>query len=269
MAMLIILSLSSCVINYPKNIMDPPWIPAEPVMSESEVANLPDQDTIVPVYFSEEDVPVIDGDFSEWQGLDGPLTRLAVFGGSHVPEDAEAFFVLRTDGVNLFVYARVTDDLTHENFLPGSLAWRGDTVELFIGTNTSRHKKYLLGDNQLRLVPRSKDLPETDVVSNQRTIEASSVDSSKGEIFASWTSYNENGYEIESAIPLSLLMIDELKLNQKIRCDFQVNDADETERDRMIHWISNKDTPWFDPSVWGNGRVVSLPETRKETPDEL
>ena len=50
--MLIILSLSSCVTNYPKNIMDPPWIPAEPVMSESEAANLPDQDTIVPVQHS-------------------------------------------------------------------------------------------------------------------------------------------------------------------------------------------------------------------------
>ncbi|MDF1569173.1 MAG: sugar-binding protein [Spirochaetaceae bacterium] len=230
----------------------------------------PAEDAVVPVFFSTADRPEFDGDFSEWAGLDGPLTRLAVYGGSHVPEDAEAFFVLRTDGVNLFVYCRVTDDIAHENFLPGSMAWRSDTPEIFFGTTTSKHRKYTAGDNQIRLVPRSKDdIMAVDIVINQRTVDAYMVDGQEGTIFQAAAVYFDGGYEIEASIPLSLMMIDELKVGQKVRCDFQVNDADETERDRMVHWMSDKDTPWFDPSVWGNGAVAELPEIRKETPDVL
>ena len=76
-------------------------------------------------------------------------------------------------------------------------------------------------------------------------------------------------YEIEASLPLSLLEIDGLKPGQEVRCDFQINDADETERDRMVHWMSTGDTPYFDPSVWGKGKVVLLPAERKETANEL
>ena len=262
--------LSGCVTSYPKHVMDPPWIPAESAAEDGGVGMRPDPDTQVPVYFSKTDVPVIDGTFDEWSGLDGPLTRLVVYGGGHVPEDAEAFFVVRTDGINLFIYSRVSDDLPHENFLPGSMAWRADTPEIFFGTATAKHRKYQKGDNQIRLVPRSKeDMMEVDIVINQRTVGAYMTSGQEGAIFAAAAKYSDSGYEIEAAIPLSLMMIDELKPGRKVRCDFQINDADETERDRMVHWMSEKDTPWFDPSVWGNGIVVELPETRKEVPNFL
>ncbi len=262
--------LPGCVTNYPKHVMEPPWIPAESTGSDDGTGGKPDPNTKVPVYFSETDIPVIDGTFTEWNGLDGPLTRLAVYGGSHVPEDAEAFFVLRTDGINLFLYSRVSDDLPHENFLPGSMAWRGDTVEIFFGPATARHRKYQDGDNQIRLVPRSREnIMEVDIVINQRTVGAYMVSNQEGAVFAAAARYSESGYEIEAAIPLSLMMIEGLKPGRKVRCDFQVNDADESERDRMVHWMSEKDNPWTDPSVWGDGIVVELPETRKEDPDYL
>ncbi|OQX29637.1 MAG: hypothetical protein B0D92_02645 [Spirochaeta sp. LUC14_002_19_P3] len=263
-------ALAGCVTNYPKAVMEPPWVPAEPAGGEGEAEGRPDPDTQVPVYFSSSDLPLIDGNFSEWGGLDGPLTRLAVYGGRHVPEDAEAFFVLRTDGVNLYIYCRASDDITHENFLPGSMAWRGDTPELFFGTALGKHKKYQTGDNQIRLVPRSKEnMENVDIVVNQRTVDGYMVSGQEGAVFGAAAVYSETGYQIEAAIPLSLLSIDALAPGRKVRLDFQINDADETERDRMIHWMSDKDTPWFDPSVWGDGIVVELPDTRKEVPDVL
>ena len=269
-SLIFILLTIACVTNYPKETMDPPWIPELTASSEESESVRPAADAEVPVYFSGSDLPVIDGNFDEWGGLDGALTRLAVYGGRHIPEDAEAFFVLRTDGINLYIYSRVTDDITHENFLPGSMAWRGDTLEIFFGIALAKHKKYQSGDNQIRLVPRSKEnIDEVDIVINQRTMDGYMVSGQEGAVFGAAAVYSETGYQIEAAIPLSLMTIDGLAPGRKVRLDFQINDADETERDRMIHWMSDKDTPWFDPSVWGNGIVAELPDIRKEIPDVL
>lgn len=251
--------LASCVTNYPKNVMEPPWVPEEDEASSGIEYDLPDQNTLFSIHYSETNKPQIDGDFEDWANVEGIKTQLAVYGGRHVPEDAEAFFALRTDGVNLYIYCDVLDDRANVNFLPGSMAWRGDTAELFIGTTLSRHKKYVNGDNQIRLVPRStEDVMDVDIVVNQRTAGSHLLGNRGEEILAGAARYKEGGYVIEASIPLSILMIDSLKPGQKVRGDFQVNDADETERDRMIHWISDKDTPWFDPSVWGNGIVVDF-----------
>ena len=268
-AVLVLLVLTACVSDFPRHVMDPPWVPEAGDVSD-EGLSWPDQNTIVPVFFDAEDIPVIDGNFDEWQGLDGPSTRVPVFGGNHVKEDAEAFFVLRTDGSNLFIYSRVTDDMPHINYLPGSMAWRGDTVEIFFGTATHSHKKYVNGDNQIRLSPRSKeDSSDVDIVINQRTVGTHLLSDAPGIILAASAKYHDAGYDIEASIPLQLLMIDELQEGKKIRCEFQINDADTTERDRLIHWIGTKDDPWRDPSTWGNGEIVPLPEVRKEIPDEL
>ena len=269
-SLVLVLLTMACVTNYPKVTMDPPWIPEATASSEEGESIRPAADAKVPIFFSQEDVPAIDGDFDEWAGLDGPITRLAVYGGGHDPADAEAFFVLRTDGVNLYIYSRTTDDVPNVNYLPGSMAWRGDTPEVFFGTSTSKHKKYTSGDNQLRIVPRSKENPmEVDIVINQRTAYEGMLDAPEGALLSAAARYFDDGYEIEASIPLSYMEINGLKVGQKVRCEFQVNDADATERDRMVHWMSDKDSPWFDPSVWGNGVVIALPEERKEVPDVL
>ena len=66
----------------------------------------------------------------------------------------------------------------------------------------------------------------------------------------------------------SLLSIKKLKPKQKVRGDFQINDADDgKERSRLIHWNSGKDNTYVDASSWGDGLVVDL-DAELEADDE-
>ncbi len=238
------LLFAGCVLTTEKSSIEPPWNPD----AQREVVEFePPVDEVVPVYWVETP-PAIDADFSEWENLDGPVTRIVVFGAFHDPKDAEARFVLKADAEHLYIYARVTDDRVNENKLPGGLAWRGDSVEIFFGTDTSNHANYRGSDSHIRIVPKDREDPfnfelaVNDITQTERTTAA--------------VIFNEDGYEIEAALPLQLLRIDSLKPGQRIRCEFQVNDADTTERDRLIHWMSERDDPWYDASVWGWGQVT-------------
>ena len=213
------------------------------------VKDAPERKTsdIPTVYFSEKGA-VIDGDFSEYRDLAGTVTAVEVK-GEHNPKDAEGFFVLLTDGTTLYMYADVTDDKTQENTQKPDQGWQNDSVEIFLGTDTSSHNSYVPGDTQIRILPRSKsDMKKYDVALN--------------EFPSTWkfdaaVVYNKKGYRIEASVPLSSLNIETLQPGQAIRCEFQVNDADEGTRDRIIHWKAPQDTPWCDPSTWSDGIVAS------------
>ncbi len=235
---------ASCLSTTAKRIIPSPWTPE---LSDAAGQKIdPPVNEVVPVHWFS-DAPSIDGDFSEWEGLSGAVTRIVVFGVYHDPQDAEGSFVLATDGDTLFIYAEVTDDLVNSNLLPGSMAWRNDSVEVFFSTDISRHIGYRREDNQIRIVPRNPDdmfdyeLAVNDITQTDKT-EAAVV-------------FTDTGYRIEAAIDLKLLRISGLSPGQRVRCEFQVNDGDDTERDRLVHWMSQKDDPWYDPSVWGNGKV--------------
>ena len=76
--------------------------------------------------------------------------------------------------------------------------------------------------------------------------------------------YGDAGYRIEAAIPVSLLNAKPLKNGQKVRLEFQINDADGgKERSRLVHWMSEKDAAYMDASTWGDGRVVPLSDALK------
>lgn len=240
-----LLLLSSCLTTTEKRIMAPPWTPT--VADEAALKIKPPIDEIVPVYWDESE-QIIDGKFEEWENLTGPVTRVVVFGSYHDPEDAEAGFVLKTDGKTLYIYSNITDDVVNENELQGSMAWRSDSVEIFFGTDTSIHTGFRMSDNLIRIVPKNRldpfdyELSINDISQNTKT-EAAIV-------------FTEKGYELEMAIPLNILQIESLKPGQKIKCEFQINDADTTERDRLVHWMSEHDDPWYDASVWGRGQVT-------------
>ena len=54
---------------------------------------------------------------------------------------------------------------------------------------------------------------------------------------------------------MSLFGGKKLKLNQKVRADFQINDADDgKERTGLLHWNCAEDTTYANPSGWGDGK---------------
>ena len=94
------LLLSSCLTITEKQIIPPPWRPA-PVEGVEGFDGKPPIGQIAPVYFSTTEVPQIDGNFSEWEGLKGVYTRVMVYGGLFNPKNTDGHFVVRTDGENL------------------------------------------------------------------------------------------------------------------------------------------------------------------------
>ncbi len=244
--------LASCLTTTEKDIMAPPWKPS----AESAAAgalNKPPIGQIAPVYYSKDSVPAIDGDFGEWNDLAGVNTRVMVYGGLFDAANASGRFVLRTDGTQLYIFADITDDSANVNPLPAAQAWRGDSIEFFFGTDTMYHTFYKNTDRRVRIIPKSKankfafDLSINDVSVQSDEIKAAFV-------------FSDTGYKVEASIPLSFMNIKALKNGQKVRAEFQINDADNgKERSRLIHWMSEKDVSYMDASTWGDGKVVPLP----------
>lgn len=245
---------ASCLTMNEKKIIDPPWRPAQVDAAEAELAK-PPIGQVAPVYFSKSDVPSIDGDFAEWEGLEGVHTRVMVYGGLLNRVNTDGAFVLRTDGTTLYLFADIIDDDPGTNQLPAAQAWRGDSIEFFFGTDTSRHTFYKATDKRMRIIPKSKTAKGSfDVALNDVSVKS---DELKAAVV-----YSDAGYKIEAAIPVSLLGINPLKNKQRVRCEFQINDADNgKERSRLVHWMSDKDASYMNAGTWGDGKVVPLPSS--------
>ena len=92
------LLLSSCLTVHAKKIVEAPYIPEE-AFSDA----VPVKEANSYFYYSENDVPEIDGEFNEWKDLEGVHTNQMVYGGSFNPSNADGYFIVRTDGKNLYV----------------------------------------------------------------------------------------------------------------------------------------------------------------------
>ncbi|MCR5217357.1 sugar-binding protein [Treponema sp.] len=243
-------SLTSCLTIHAKKTVELP----EKIKAELNGQSVKvEKEALSYFYYSEELVPVIDGNFSEWKGLEGVHSRQQVYGGRFNPDNADGFFVARTDGSNLYIYADVTDNDARVNEYEVPQAWRGDGIEFFFGTDTSKHTAFKENDSRVRIVPRSKsDIFDVAIGLNDAPIESSDIEAA--------VVFNSKGYKVEVKVPLSLLGSKELKLKQKVRADFQVNDADDgKERTGLLHWNSPNDNTYSDPSSWGDGKVIALP----------
>ncbi|MCQ2591202.1 MAG: hypothetical protein MJ188_00330 [Treponema sp.] len=243
---LVCLSFTACLTINEKQIVPPPYVPEETESVDIEV------EKSFPIYFSKDDKPVIDGEFDDWDGLEGIHVRTMVYGGTFKPENADGHFVYRTDGSYLYVFADITDDDPRTNAYEIAQAWRGDSIELFFGTDTSSHKFYKPTDVRVRIASNS----EEDI--NDVKVSLNDILTTNPEISVAYV-FTETGYKIEAAFPMSVLGGKELKVNQKVRGDFQINDADGgKERISLIHWNSHQDNTYLDASSWGNGKVVEL-----------
>lgn len=242
-----ILFLGGCLSTAMVRPVPAPWNPATDVVEQA-----PPIGEVAPVFWLADSAPVIDGDFSEWDGLVSADPYVSVYGGGHQPDDVSGRFVIASDGPNLYLFAEITDDQANENPLTPSMAWRNDSVEFFFGTDTRMRSSYVDGDSQIRVVPVSRE--EDGLYS----LAINDVDMT-GQTQA-WAEFTDTGYIIEAALDLALLRLDPLSPGQQVRVEFQINDGDSTERDRLVHWMSEKDDPWYNPGGWGDGVVVTPEE---------
>lgn len=194
----------------------------------------------------------IDGEFDEWDGLDVSVTNIAVYGGTHDPKDAEGSFILATDGENLFIYADVRDDSVRLNTFHNSLAWKGDSIEVFFGTARGFREDYAEGDVQLRIVPRS----DTDIFAQDLYVSYDYAGGDTVPLGEVAMQIHRRGYTVEAVIPLEDIGSKSLSVGQRTRCEFQVNDADMLERDRLLRWSSEEDD-YYTPKNWGRCRVAN------------
>ena len=243
---------SSCLTVNAKKVIEAPYLPPEEAFADAG-----EQEKLFKVYYSGSNSPVIDGEFSEWEGLDGVKSRRMVYGGMFNPENTDGTFKLRADDSFLYIYADIIDDQPQINKFPAPQAWRDDSIEFFFGTDTGYHTFYKPTDHRVRIVPKNK--------TNKFAYDVSINDVSMSGSIKAAIVYSEHGYKIEAALPFSLLSIKKLKPKQKVRGDFQINDADGgKERSRLVHWNSPKDNTYLDASAWGNGVVVALEEANKK-----
>ena len=247
--------LSSCLTIHAKKIVEAPYLP-----QEEAYADAGEQEKNFKVYYSGSKAPVIDGDFKEWDALDGIHVRRMVYGGMFNPQNTDGLFKVWADDSFLYIFADIIDDQPQENKFPAPQGWRDDSIEFFFGTDTGYHTFYKATDHRVRIVPQSK--------SNKTAYDVSVNDVSMSGSIKAAVVYSENGYKVEAAVPFSLLSIKKLKPKQKVRGDFQINDADDgKERARLIHWNSGKDNTYLDASSWGDGVVVDL-DVALEADDE-
>lgn len=241
------LFLSSCLTVNAKKIVEPPYVPEVSKVTAEAI-----KEDMSYFYYSENDVPEIDGSFDEWSGLKGVHTNQMVYGGSFDPENADGYFIVRTDGENLYLYADITDDDPNTNNLDAPAAWRGDGIEFFFGTDNSKHTYFKDSDVRVRIIPHSKsEMFDVGIGINDAPVSSEDI-----QIAAV---YGSTGYKVEGKFPLSLLGGKNLKQGQKVRCDFQINDADNgKERTGLLHWNSPADNTYSNPSSWGKGKVVPL-----------
>ncbi|MCR4733796.1 MAG: CBM9 family sugar-binding protein [Treponema sp.] len=248
----LMLFFTSCLSIYAKKIVEAPYTPPAEAYADAG-----EQEKNFKVYYSSSKSPVIDGEFKDWEGLDGIHVRRMVYGGMFNPENTDGLFRVRADDSFLYIYADIIDDEPQENKFPAPQAWRDDSIEFFFGTDTGYHTFYKNTDHRIRIVPQSK--------TNKFAYDVSVNDVSMSGSIKAAIVYKEHGYTIEAAVPFSLLSIKKLKPKQKVRGDFQINDADGgKERSRLIHWNSSKDNTYLDASSWGDGIIVDLSEAKDE-----
>ncbi len=214
----------------------------------------PPEGEVAPLFWLDES-PEIDGDFSKWNGMVSAVPRVTVYGGGYNPDVISGEFTVATDGSTFYIFADITDAVPMENPLSPAQAWRSDSVEIYLGTDTGDRRSYLDSDSQIRLVPRSKDDPTEFGLSIN--------DEDRTDRTEAYVEYYDQGYAIEAAVPLDLLGISSLSEGEEVLLEFQINDADRGERERMVQWMSPRDDTHYNPSSWGDG-VVVRPEDAEE-----
>jgi hypothetical protein len=186
---------------------------------------------------------------SFWDGMQGTKVSLHPWTGG--PQDANGTFYLAADAANLYMRAVVSDASPQENKKTMSNAWNATSIEFFFGTNTSAHRNYASTDKRVRLFGKDKNDPNNVAVGiNDKAL--------KADQYKAYITWQEKGYIIEAALPLSLFGISALTDKQPVRCEFRINHAKpNAARSVIVNWRTPTDDAHQNPSVWSDGEVVA------------
>lgn len=191
----------------------------------------------------------IDGDLGEYSKYalrmdDKSFERLQYFeyGGK---DDISADIYLLWDDENLYVAAKVTDDVPFDNSKEGPDIWDGDALEILLGMDEKADPGRIYfgkGDYQIGLSPgNNKNIKPSEWIWRR--------DDYKGGIEVASKPW-EKGYTIEAKIPFKVLGGFKPEVGKKFDFDVAVDDSDKAKRDAQMAWTGTKEF-YSDPSQWG------------------
>jgi hypothetical protein len=208
---------------------------------------------VAKVYYADQGpTPGQSGDF--WNGLSGvKVSRHPWIGG---PSDANGTFYLAADAKNLYVRADIKDCAPQTRPLdmdPGD-SWNGTSLQVFFGTNLSRHSEYTDGDFGLAFWVVEEDGELKVAVAKGRLM-------NERQYKAAVVEWKDDSYIIEASFSYDILGITKpLKEGQKVRCEFRINHAKQGEdRSVIVNWRTGTDDAWRNPTTWSDGVVEKHP----------
>lgn len=223
-----LLMMTGCLTVNQKDILPPPYMPEirEDAAAESVLY-------------------LFDGEI-DWEIVEGVYALKLSHGLGYDSINAEAYFQIASDNVNLYARVTVKDDVVLATDSSPSLAWDSDSVELFIGRDTRRHTSFDSTDHMLRV-----NLKEDET--GQMGLDDELYKG--GEVSYEIT---DDGYVVTFSIPFADLNWDELEDGDVIRAEYALNDADSLSREYKLQWAGDDDLAYADASKWGNVSVMEV-----------
>lgn len=226
------------------------------ISSQAVAADRPQQKPIIQVHKAAKAV-TIDGNLNEYPKFavrmdDKSFEKLQYFeyGGK---DDISADIYLLWDDENLYVAAKITDDVPFTNKLDGPDIWNGDSIEVLLGMDDKADPQRIYfgkGDYQIGLsAGNNKDIKPNEWIwrrdDYQSGIELTAKPADKG-------------YTIEAKIPFKVLGGFKPEIGKRFDFNIAVDDADKDKRDMQLVWTGTKNF-YSDPSEWGSA-VLSAPQ---------
>lgn len=161
-----------------------------------------------------------------------------VWVGEHSADSAAAEFRTLWDDENLYIYAKVIDNLLSD---AGAQPHEQDSVEIFVDQNNQKTSTFESDDGQYRI--------------NFNNITSDNGHAKSNENYTSATKRIEGGYTVEAAIALDRI---QPEIGTIIGFDFQVNDDRDGDglRDSVATWSDPTGMSWQNTSRYGVLKLV-------------
>lgn len=205
------------------------------------------------IYLVREGYVQLDGNLDEYKGLSPILLNersMVTRGSWDGVNDVSAEVYVLMDHKNLYVAAKVVDNVPAHNLCVNDSIYNGDCIEIYIGEKTSDKPKnfYTSTDYQIGI---KIDVNSPQVWSWNNTSEVLGRNEIKNTKVVIKKHSDGKGYNLEASIPLeNFLYIIPLE-NKEFIFDVAIDDADEGKlRKSQLTWNGDGEG-WQKPSVWG------------------